>query len=171
MKTAAEPVRRAAAELQPMNVHSEHPPSPASPPCRRRPRTRRRQELPTSPGPEFQPPDPPPPRIRREADELERRTGPRAPASHARRRRAPESSAAGEGHADTKPPARSTNSSRAPPARTPPYPTVYTCRSRGSPTLPPPERPAEERNPTPRRRARGGSTEVAQKSPFATLLQ
>ena len=164
LKKAAEPTRRAVTEIQPMNEHGQHPPAPAPPPCRSRLRSRRRQKPPTSPGPEFQPPDPPPPRIRRKADELERRTGPRAPASQARGRRAPRSSAAGESCADTKPPARSTISSRAPPARTPPYPTVYTSRSRGSPTLPPPKRPAEERNPA-ARGAHGGSTDSPQKSP------
>ena len=67
-----------------------------------------------------------------------------------------------------KPPARSTHSSRAPPARNPPYPTVYTCRSRGSPTLPPPKRPAEGRNPTAQRRRRRWIGRDAQK--VASLL-
>jgi hypothetical protein len=112
-------------------------------------------------------PDPPPAQIRRENEEHEHHAGPRSSASRARRRRAPKSSAAGEGRVDRKTPTASPTSSLAPPARSPSYPTICTCRNRGSPTLPPPERPAEEGNPAAHRRARGGSAGVTQKTPLS----
>ena len=103
MRDAAVPVRRAAAELLSVNDRGERPPVPAKPPNLGRHRRRRRKRKKNSTNSWIRPPDPPPARIRRQNEELERRAGPRAPASRARGRRARRSSLAGEAHAGTKP--------------------------------------------------------------------
>ena len=102
---------------------------------------------------------------------LESRAGPRTTTSRARRRPAP------EGHLRRRRSPRHQNTtartptSKAPSTGPPPQPPVCTGPGRGSPTLPPPQRPTEGRNPASPRHGRGGSARVAQKSPFASPLE
>ena len=154
MKEAAKLVRRAATELMPVNGHGQCPPSPATPPSHSHPRNRCRTKPPTTTRPEFQPPDPPPTRIRLDLDELEHSAGPRAPAKRARRRRAPKNSTAGDGTRRPQNTRRQLLHLQGAAGRTSTnFYHMYRPES-GIPLPPPPERPAEGRNSTIRRRAR-----------------